>query len=318
MDSAVSAPVLVLGGAGFIGRHVCRALLAAGLHPIIGSRFGPHQDRRLDQDLARLPRRSIRFDAHLHAAAWRPWLDQVGLVINVAGILRQRGSETYRKVHTEAPGALAEACAAASLPLIHLSGLGLRHDAQSRFNLSKLAGESAIQASGVRGYIVRAPLLDGPDGYGARWLRRVANWPIQFIPARTAALAPMAVGDLAQILATMARELLHAAPGCRIVELSGARSMSLAHYLDALRDPARKAPLVRLQVPAALARLAAHVFDLAHLTPYSFGHHELLQHPNLSAADESQRWLGRPARTLHPSPGEGEPGAATASVPVRW
>jgi NADH dehydrogenase len=55
-------------------------------------------------------------------------------VVNAVGILRERGSETYDRVHHLAPAALAAACAPAALRLIQVSALGLHPGARSGFS----------------------------------------------------------------------------------------------------------------------------------------------------------------------------------------
>ena len=176
--------VLVLGGAGFIGRHAVAALLQRHHEVIIGSRYPERATRRLPVQAHRCERRTVRFEQLLTADAWQPLLEQIDVVVNCVGILRQRGVETYEKVHHIAPAALADACAVAGVRrLVHVSALGLDQRVTSRFLISKRHGEMALQARSFDSIIVRPSLLDGPDGYGARWFRMVSRWPVHFVPA---------------------------------------------------------------------------------------------------------------------------------------
>ncbi len=126
--------VLVLGGASFIGRHAVAALLDRRHEVIIGSRYPELAARRLPLHAHRWERRAIRLEQLLIADAWRSLLTGVDVVINCVGILRQRGAETYDKVHHLAPAALADACSAAGVHrLLHVSALGLEQRVTSGF-----------------------------------------------------------------------------------------------------------------------------------------------------------------------------------------
>ena len=175
--------VLVLGGAGFIGRHAAAALAKRGHAVIIGTRRPSRAPRRLPAALHGCERREVHLERLASPEAWKPVLRGVDTVINAVGILRSRGAETYERVHHLAPAALAAACARGAVRLVHVSALGLRAGARSGFLRSKLAGERAIAACGSNYSIVRPSLLDGEGGYGALWFRRVARWPVHMLPA---------------------------------------------------------------------------------------------------------------------------------------
>ncbi|MFK8083988.1 MAG: hypothetical protein AB8B97_27210 [Granulosicoccus sp.] len=52
-------------------------------------------------------------------------------------------------------------------------------------------------------------------------------------------------------------------------------------------------PLLTIKVPQRLSRLFANIFDVLHLTPYSVGHHELLEFDNIPKVNGLPRLLGR-------------------------
>jgi NADH dehydrogenase len=285
--------VLVLGGFGFLGRHVVAALLARNHTVVIGSRHGPGHGY---DDPADDPheRREARFERLTSPDAWAPLLGDVDAVVNCVGILRETGRATYERVHLVAPAALAMACAEAGIRrLIHVSALGLRRDARSRFILSKLRGEIALKRSPVPCSIVRPSLLEGPGGYGSRWLRRVASWPIHFVPADAAGrIAVIDVRDVADAIAVLCGR----PPPRRgqVLELGGRSNFTIDEYLTMLRHIQGNGRRARkVVVPAGLARVAAHACDLLRLTPFSFGHLELMRQHNVPAFNMLPRLLER-------------------------
>jgi uncharacterized protein YbjT (DUF2867 family) len=280
--------ILVLGGAGFIGRHAAAALAAHGHRVVIGSRHPRRATRRLPPELHDCERREAHFERLTSPEAWDALLRGVDAVVNAVGILRERGAETYERVHHLAPAALAAACARRALRLVHVSALGLHDGAHSRFLRSKLAGERAIAACGSGYTIVRPSLLDGEGGYGARWFRAVARWPVHALPADALGrVAAMDVRDLGEAITALCDKYAG-----REVELGGSVLRTLAEYLAALR-PAHLPRALRIAIPAWLARLASHLCDLAHFSPFSYGHLELLRRDNAPRRNLLPALLGR-------------------------
>lgn len=322
--------VLVLGGSGFIGRHAVEALRNRRCQVVIGSRRPLKIDALLPANAQRCPRRTARFEELIEADDWQVLLSGIDVVVNCVGILRQRGRETYDRVHRLAPAALAEACHRRNLRLIHVSALGLNADARSRFLRSKLAAEQALRSSGADCCIVRPSLLDGDGGYGAKWLRFLARLPVHALPAdATGKIAALDVRDLGEALAAIA--LKPNLPGdetrTREFELGGIDLRTLAEYLAAIRLSHNEKPARQWRVPGLIARAASHVCDLLHCSPFSFGHWELLRRDNCPAINRLPELLGRAPRRIGVNrqeilrnAGATTPAGtlATPAVPTQW
>lgn len=258
--------ILVLGGHGFIGSAIVKELQRHGHKVLIGTR-AKHRHLRPGE-------RRVAFQS-MKAEDWLNSIKDVHVVINAVGILRERWGESYEQVHHHAVKELANACFQGDVKLVHISALGLNNPVRSRFLSSKRRGEQAIKKSGAQWHIVRPSLLEGRGGYGAKWFRRVADWPIHITPATAKGyLAPLPV----RVLAKQIVSHLLVKNGPRTLELGGPREYRVHEYLQALRG---SKPILHLRVPGFLARLFSHLFDLLHLTPFSFGHYELMRFDNL-------------------------------------
>ncbi|HEX5756323.1 MAG TPA: NAD-dependent epimerase/dehydratase family protein [Arenimonas sp.] len=300
MDSALrgdgrkATRVLVLGGYGFIGRHAVTALRAAGCQVRIGSRQ-PY--RHAPDGLADLPCTALRFERLLRATDWLPLLGDAEVVLNCVGILRPRWGESYDAVHHRAPAALAEACRDSGRRLVHVSALGLTGELRSGFLRSKRDGEAAIRAIGGDWCIVRPSLLDAEQGgFGARWVRRVARWPVHALPRDARGrIAALRVEDLGAALAALAqRETLDGPEAdAREFDLGGIHALTMTELLAAVRRLHTPSPSLSLGVPPWLARVVAHACDALHLTPYSYGHLELLRRDNCPRRNRLPELLGR-------------------------
>ena len=98
---------------------------------------------------------------------------------------------------------------------------------------------------------------------------------------RADAVAPLDVDDLANALAALCE--VDVLPS-REIELGGTAQMTIREYLARLRveqcgTDAR--PALAIAIPHWLARTGSHVCDLLHVTPFSFGHLQLMQHDNV-------------------------------------
>ena len=275
--------VLVLGGRGFIGRHIVEALEAVGANVLIGTR-GSKTPLQVGD-------RKIRLHKTLTVDQWLPYLKDVDVVINAVGIMRQRWAETFENVHHRSVASLVKACQQMNIRFVHVSALGIDKPVKSRFCSSKLRGEKAIKQSNADWFIVKPSLVDGVGGYGARWFRRIAQWPVHITPANAKGLlTPIDVKDLAVAVAKIA---LKTKPvknsNDRIYEL-GSNCMRLFEYLEVLNQGNNK---YQIRIPCIIARPISHLFDLLHLTPFSFGHYELLQYDNCPTVDRLPEILGK-------------------------
>jgi NADH dehydrogenase len=272
--------VLVLGGNGFIGSAIVNALYKLNSNVLIGTRKraqGSHV-------------RTVHMQNMAIINDWSEMLKDVDVVVNTVGILRERKNETYEQVHQIGVMSLANACQKLETKLIHISVIGLRQEAKSRFLTTKLAGENAILVSGADAIIVRPSLLDGEGGYGAKWFRRVSAWPIQLVMQSEGLIAPLQVKDLGEAVAALCQMGFNDLP--KVIELGGSDILTIPQYLKKLRNKA-SFPAWQLAVPKVLVRVVSHLLDLFNWTPLSFGHYELMQGYNVPANNWLPKLLGR-------------------------
>lgn len=293
--------VLVLGGTGFIGRHIAATLYARGHQVAVGTRNPRRAARKLPPQLAGVECRELHLDWLLTPQEWRRRIRGFDIVVNAVGILRERGHETYDRVHHLSPAALSRACATLGVRLVHISALGLSDDAYSDFIVSKALGEQAVMKSAADYFIVRPSLLDGEGGFGARWLRRMARWPVHFTPGGPAGkIAALNVRDLASAVVWLCEPPVSLQS--RIVELGGTEHRTMAGLLAALRAVHNPEPALHIRVPLWLSVIGALTCDLLHVSPYSLGHLELMRRDNVPAENLLPVLLGRPPAAVGAPP----------------
>ncbi|MEH6437056.1 SDR family oxidoreductase [Massilia sp. DD77] len=249
--------ILLTGASGFIGQHLLRALLAEG-HQLVCAQRTPREDTD--------PRVTVihaDFANDTEQSAWLARLSGIDAVINTVGIFREHGSQTFDRLHTQAPRALFAACAATPTVrlVIQLSALGADAGAQTRYHLSKKAADDSLAALPLRACIVQPSLVYGPDGASARAFRTLASMPFTLrFGSAPQMVQPIHIDDLVGAIAGLLRDGLpmpEGQGGAVRVPLVGPQAMPFTDYLAALRGAMGMGRLRVLPVPGALARLAA-------------------------------------------------------------
>ena len=232
----------------------------------------------------------------LNADDWLSVISDFDVILNCVGILRPVGSSTYEAVHHLAPTSLAEACNTQNKRFVHVSALGLMDDAKSGFLVSKKRGEEAIKAISSSWIIARPSLLEGEGGYGAAWLRGVARLPLFVVPADALGLiAGLQVTDLGEALAKLClgTDAELKLDSSREFELGGQEAVAFEDYIRGLRKRYTNHRALCVKIPGLMARLGAHICDLFHATPFSYGHWELLRNNNTPQPNRLPELLGR-------------------------
>src|SRR5262245_38019645 len=157
----VDTLVTVFGGSGFLGRHVVRALAKRYFRIRVAVRR-PDLAGYL-QPLGRVGQihavqANLRDPASVAAA-----VRGASIVINLVGILFERGKQRFEAVHTIGAEAVAKAAAAQSAHLIHVSAIGADEQSASLYARSKAAGEKAVLTAVPEAAIFRPSVLFGPD-----------------------------------------------------------------------------------------------------------------------------------------------------------
>lgn len=247
--------ILILGGSGFVGRHVCEALNRAGLRITVPTRHLPARSVQM------LPMVSV-VQANVHdpaqLAALLPGHDAV---INLVAILHGTEAE-FDKAHVQLPRLLAQACLGAGVHrLVHISALGADTHAPSLYLRSKARGEQALQSYADQGLaltLVRPSVIFGEDDAFINVFAKLqAVAPVVPLAGALARFQPVWVHDVAQAVVYAAQ---HAATAGHIYELVGPQIFSLKQLVEHAGVWARH-PRWVIPLPAALGYVQAWVME---------------------------------------------------------
>jgi len=200
-QSNVDRLVTIFGGSGFIGRHVVRALCRRGYRIRVAVRR-PDLAFHL-QPLGRVGQihavqANLRFPASVQAA-----VRGADVVINLVGILFERGKQRFPAIQAEGPGLVADAAREAGARLIHVSALGADPDSPALYARSKAAGEQAVWAGLPSASVFRPSIVFGPeDEFFNRFAAMARFSPVlPLIGGGHTRFQPVFVGDVAEAIA---------------------------------------------------------------------------------------------------------------------
>jgi uncharacterized protein YbjT (DUF2867 family) len=276
--------ILLCGDTGFVGRHIALALRNAG-HQVTGLR-APRSDGRTPLDFAQATRPD----------AWRPWLEGIDTVVNAVGVLRDSPRRPMEAIHTRAPLALFDACAAAGVRrVIQISALGVNQMPQA-YARSKLAAEQGLFAHQVDdridAVVLRPSVVFGRGGAGSDMFMRLAWLPVLLMPgvALRARIQPVAVTDLADVVG----ELVGPQRRWRgLLDCVGPRALTMGEFIDVLRTQQGRKPARQCGLPDWWSRAAAGAGDRIAASPWSSDTMAMLQFDSVASVTPFARLLGR-------------------------
>lgn len=276
---ATRSVATVFGGAGFIGRYVVKRLAARGYIVRVCGRY-PDQARFL-MTTGRVGQVVPLFAPLSDEPAVGRAVEGADLVVNLVGVLSERRSGDFDRVHAAGAGRVARAAASAGAArLVQVSAIGADPASPSLYARSKAAGEEAVRAAFPGAVILRPSLVFGPeDQFFNRFARLAQLLPVMPVIHGATRFQPVYVGDVADaVMVVLSRE---DAPG-RTVELGGPRVWIFREILAwILKETRRDRRLV--EVPPGIARLQAAIGEKVPGRPFTRDQLLLLARDNVVA-----------------------------------
>ena len=186
--------IVVLGGGGFVGRHIVSKLVSDVYRVIV-----PTRRREAAKHLIVLPTVDVVEEDIHDPKVLERLFDGCEAVVNLVGIISESGRGTFDRVHVELTRKVIAACHNARVPrLLHMSALGASADAPSDYLKSKAAAEAMVAASGLKWTIFRPSVIFGHEDRFLNLFARLARVaPVVALAAPQARFQPVYVADVA-------------------------------------------------------------------------------------------------------------------------
>ena len=247
--------VLVIGGAGFVGRYIVNELVGRGCRVLV-----PSRRRDSAKHLIMLPTCDV-VEASVHDDAT---LDRLvsgqDAVINVVGILHGTAAK-FEQVHVALTQRILAACGRARVRrYLHMSALGADPDGPSMYQRSKGRAEQAVRESKLAWTIFRPSVIFGAeDSFLNMFARLAAIAPVLPIGGAEVRFQPVWVEDVSH---AFANSLDNEATVGKAYELAGPKVYTLRELVQfAAAAAGHRRPVLAL--PDGIARLQARLMQLA-------------------------------------------------------
>ncbi len=209
--------ILVVGGSGFVGRHLVAALAARGARVTVPTRRRARAGHLLPLPTVEVVEADVGRPGELErlAAGRDAVVNLVGVLHSRRGRRDERGPNDYgpdfARVHVELAQAVVNACHAAGVKrLLHMSALGADPRGPSEYLRSKgVAERAALAAADTAVTVFQPSVIFGPEDAFLNLFATLARFlPVLVLACPEARFQPVYVGDVAQafVAALDARE----------------------------------------------------------------------------------------------------------------
>ena len=196
-EIARDRPVVVTGGSGLVGTHLCRLLVEAGWKVRALVRDAEKAATRIGHLRLEIRSADIR-----DAEAMRSALTGSGALVHLAAIAIEKGAESYEASNTDATGVILAAARSADVSrIVYMSQNGASSSSPYRFLRSKGLAENMVTDSQTRWSVLKPSVIFGPEDEFINVLARMIRLsPVVFpLPGGgTARFQPIAVDDVAR------------------------------------------------------------------------------------------------------------------------
>ncbi|MGE0753738.1 MAG: complex I NDUFA9 subunit family protein [Alphaproteobacteria bacterium] len=270
--------ISVVGGTGFLGRYVVRQLARRGYPIQVISR---HPERVLQLkpsgDVGQIVpvAGDIKDIGSLHDTLERSYA-----VINLAGILYEKGKQNFTAIHAQGAEKLAQAAASLGVTkFIHISALGVDKVSGSNYARTKALGEKAVLAAFPTACILRPSVLFGPEDDFFNQFAHMAGFSpaLPLIGGGRTRFQPVYVADVAKAVAIC---LQKPQTNGQTYELGGPQIFTFKEVLEyVLRVTHKNRKLVN--IPFGMATGMGTLGELLPVPPLTRDQVRLLEHDNV-------------------------------------
>jgi uncharacterized protein YbjT (DUF2867 family) len=248
--------IAITGGTGFVGRHLARALVGAGHDVVLIARGLDRRDEALRQlDRVTFVPTDLSDEEELVQA-----LAGCDGVAHCAGINREIGRQTYRRVHVEGTRHVVNAARRAGVKkILMLSFLRARPNCGSPYHESKWEAEQIVRASGLDYTVVKAGVMYGKGDHMLDHLSHALDtFPVfALVGMQERPVRPVAVEDVVRIIQA---SLVEGQLSRQTVAVTGPEAMGLSEAVRRVAQVVGKRPYV-FRLPVCFHYLLAWCFE---------------------------------------------------------
>jgi NADH dehydrogenase len=259
--------IVVFGGSGFIGRQVVKALAKRGYRVRVPMRR-PHLGHELrvmgDVGQIQLMQANVRFADSVDRA-----LDGADGVVNLIGLLYEKGTQTFEDVQAGGAAVIAQAAAKHGVKrFVQVSAIGADTNGKADYARTKGQAEQAVRAALAEAVILRPSIVFGPEDEFFNRFAQMARYS-PFMPdigGGKTRFQPVYVQDVAEAVVA---GLERADARGRTFELGGPKVYSFKELISYILKEIDR-PRLRVPLPFLIAQPMGIVADwVFRLNPFA-------------------------------------------------
>jgi len=281
--------ILLVGGTGFVGRHLLRALCAAG-HCVIATSREPQVSVWPGVEWRQLDLAVLAVDPAHFALP-----DDIDLLINAAGLLSV-DEQALSLIQDRGARALFDLAARKGVRVLQISALGAAAQSDVPFLASKGQADDYLLKLDTVAVVLRPSLVLGAGGTSSLWLAGLSPWPLIPLLDLKARSQPVHIDDVVGAVLALLRQW----PARSLVlPCVGPEPMTLAQVIDCLRRAQGWMPGRYVQVPQLLLRTGSWLGERFGWRALNRQSVKLAQRDNLADPDVLTSICGYRAAPLH-------------------
>ncbi len=270
--------ITVFGGSGFLGRHLVRRLAKQGWTIRVAV-------RRPSAAAFLKPMGDVGQITPIRAPIQDPGAVRAAVagaraVVNLVGILYEKGDRDFAAIHARGAQDIAAAAAESGAGrLVHVSAIGADLHGEADYARSKGVGEAAVKTAFPTATILRPSVVFGPeDDFINRFAAMARVSPVlPLLGGGATRFQPVYVGDVADAIAAC---LADPATQGKTYELGGPRIYTFKELMELLLDRIGRRRLL-IPWPFALADLQAACLEKLPVPPLTRDQVKLLRRDNV-------------------------------------
>lgn len=272
--------VCILGGTGFVGRHLAHRLTRHGYRvTLLTRRPERHRELTVNHNISLVEADIFNADDLEKNLAGH------AAVINLVGILNESGKDnTFQRLHAELPQLVATTAAQCGVKrMLNMSALNADStESQSLYLRTKGTGEKNAHSEDYQGLLVtsfRPSVIFGPgDSFFNRFATLLKLTPAAFpLACPNSRFAPVYVGDVAEAFCLALED---ATTFGQCLELCGPASYTLKQLVEYTRDTLGLQRII-IGLGNGLSKLQARILGLMPGKPFSMDNYHSLQHDSV-------------------------------------
>lgn len=272
--------VSVVGGSGFLGSYIVKEIAKTGARIRVLSRFAEDAKHlKVNGYVGQIGLSNIDVT---NKQALFDSLEGSTHVVNLIGILFEKGKRTFEAMHVDVAKNVAEFCAQNKVErLIHISALGVDRAISSRYAQTKLKAEQEVLAIFPSATILRPSVIFGAEDNFLNMFNKLSKMlpALPLIDGGITKFQPVYVVDVAEVVGKALTEKTKKYMG-HIYDLGGPEVLTLKQIYQLVLKIGKRNRLL-LPLPTSVAKIKAFFFEFLPKPLLTRDQVELLKYDNV-------------------------------------